>query len=163
MFSKINIFFLWHFLTKSKHPMTLKIKDKKLVWRNCMLDNFITRKCELQGSFCVTRIRIRVTQKDRIQINNTGINRTITDQSDSYCQFELADWSRPLMAAGCWLVNRNVFGCIGALPWECGGSRLYTKKHRQDQSSTRRSRTLAECISGNSGLTFLMNRNSFVA
>ena len=28
MFSKINIFFVWHFLTKSKHLMTLKIKDK---------------------------------------------------------------------------------------------------------------------------------------
>ena len=28
MFSKINNF-LWHFLTKSKHYMTLKIKDKK--------------------------------------------------------------------------------------------------------------------------------------
>ena len=28
MFSKINIF-LWHFPTKSEHPMTLKIKDKK--------------------------------------------------------------------------------------------------------------------------------------
>ena len=31
MFSKINIFFLWHFLTESEHHMTLKIKDKKLL------------------------------------------------------------------------------------------------------------------------------------
>ena len=30
MFSKINNF-LWHFYPKSKHFMTLKIKDKKLV------------------------------------------------------------------------------------------------------------------------------------
>ena len=37
MLSKINIF-LWHFLTKSKHLMTLKIKDKKLFARNCILD-----------------------------------------------------------------------------------------------------------------------------
>ena len=41
--SKINIF-LWHFLTKSKHPITLKIKDKKLFGRNCILDSFITGK-----------------------------------------------------------------------------------------------------------------------
>ena len=39
-------YFLWHFLTKSKHHMTLKIKDKKLFGRNCILDNFITRKFE---------------------------------------------------------------------------------------------------------------------
>ena len=39
------------YLTKSKHPMTLKIKDKKLFKRNCILDNYITRKFELQGSF----------------------------------------------------------------------------------------------------------------
>ena len=32
---------LWHFLTKSKHLMTLKIKDKKLFGRNCISDNFI--------------------------------------------------------------------------------------------------------------------------
>ena len=31
--------------------MTLKIKDKKIFERNCILDNFITRKFELQDLF----------------------------------------------------------------------------------------------------------------
>ena len=31
--------------------MTLKIKDKKKFGRNCILDNFITRKSELLGPF----------------------------------------------------------------------------------------------------------------
>ena len=39
IFSKINIF-LWHFLMKFNHLMTLKIKDKKF-GRNCILDNDI--------------------------------------------------------------------------------------------------------------------------
>ena len=34
-----------------KINMTLKIKDKKLFERNCILDNFITRKFELHGVF----------------------------------------------------------------------------------------------------------------
>ena len=34
-----NKYVLWHFLDKSKHPMRLKIKDKKLFGRNCILDN----------------------------------------------------------------------------------------------------------------------------
>ena len=43
-----NKYFLWHFLTKSIHPMTLKIKDNKLFGRNCIL------KLEVQGgSFCI--------------------------------------------------------------------------------------------------------------
>ena len=36
-----KIFCKYHFYTKSKHLMTLKIKDKKLFGRNCILDNFI--------------------------------------------------------------------------------------------------------------------------
>ena len=66
--------------------MTLKIKDtkllchlksksKKLFGRNCVLDNFITRKFEKHGVFLwikdpdpvFSRIRIRVTKKDRIR------------------------------------------------------------------------------------------------
>ena len=43
MFGEINIF-LWHFLTKSKHRMRLKIKDKKLFCQNCILYNFIKRE-----------------------------------------------------------------------------------------------------------------------
>ena len=35
MFSKIKKF-VWHFLNKFKHIMTLKIKDKKLLLRNCI-------------------------------------------------------------------------------------------------------------------------------
>ena len=35
---------LRHFLTKSKHLMTLKIKDKKLFGRNRIFDNFIWRE-----------------------------------------------------------------------------------------------------------------------
>ena len=31
--------------------MTLKIKDKKLFGRNCILDSFITRKFEFHGVF----------------------------------------------------------------------------------------------------------------
>ena len=31
-------------LIKPKHLMTLKIKDKKLFGRNCILDNFISRE-----------------------------------------------------------------------------------------------------------------------
>ena len=42
MLSKI-IIFVWLFLTKSKHLLTHKIKDKKLFGRNCSLDNFIWR------------------------------------------------------------------------------------------------------------------------
>ena len=38
MLSKINIF-LWHFLTESKHPMTLKIKDKKFIMTLKIEDN----------------------------------------------------------------------------------------------------------------------------
>ena len=34
-------FFFWHFLTKSNHLMTFKIKDKKLFGRNCIFDHFI--------------------------------------------------------------------------------------------------------------------------
>ena len=68
-----------------KINMTLKIKDKKLFGRNCILDNFITRKFELRGVFLwikdsdpvFSRIRIwiRVTQKDRIRIRirNTAV------------------------------------------------------------------------------------------
>ena len=43
MFNKIkkNV---WHFLTKSNHLMTLKIKDTKLFGRNCILDNDIKRE-----------------------------------------------------------------------------------------------------------------------
>ena len=55
--------------------MILKIKDKKLFGRNCILDNFITRKFDLQGVFLWLQdpdpdpvfSRIRVTQKDRIR------------------------------------------------------------------------------------------------
>ena len=70
--------------------MTPKIKDKKLLChikskirklfgRNCVLDNFITRKFELHGIFLWIkdpdpdpvfsriRIRIQVTKKDRIR------------------------------------------------------------------------------------------------
>ena len=43
MFFEINKFLL-HFYTKSKHFLTLKIKDYKLFWRNCILDNFIQRE-----------------------------------------------------------------------------------------------------------------------
>ena len=41
-----KLYFLWHFLTKSKHAMsmTLKINDKKLFRRNWNLDNFIQRE-----------------------------------------------------------------------------------------------------------------------
>ena len=38
---KQNKYLLWHFLTKSKHPMIIKIKDKKLIGRNFIFDNFI--------------------------------------------------------------------------------------------------------------------------
>ena len=34
---------------------------------------------------------------------------TITDQSDSFRQFEVAGWSIPLMAVGCRFVNIHVF------------------------------------------------------
>ena len=57
--------------------MTLKIKDKKLFGRNCILDNFITRKFELHEVFLwikdpdpvfsLSRFRIRITPKDRIR------------------------------------------------------------------------------------------------
>ena len=68
--------------------MTLKIKDKKLLChlkskiktlfgRNCILDNFITKKFEKHGVFLwikvpdpvFSRIRIliRVTKKDRVR------------------------------------------------------------------------------------------------
>ena len=51
MFSKINIF-VWHILTKSKHLVTLKIKDKKIILTTLYFRQFyITRKFELQGSF----------------------------------------------------------------------------------------------------------------
>ena len=53
---------------KSKHPMTFKIKDKKLLGRNCILDNFITRKFELQGSFFwITDPDPGDSKKDRIR------------------------------------------------------------------------------------------------
>ena len=56
--------------------MTLNIKNKIFFGRNCILDNYITRKFELHGVFLwikdpdpvFSRIRIRVTQKDRIQV-----------------------------------------------------------------------------------------------
>ena len=38
--------------------MTLKIIDKKLFGRNCILDNFITRKFELHGTFLAPTIYI---------------------------------------------------------------------------------------------------------
>ena len=41
----------WHFLTKSKHFMTLKIKDKKIVWTKLYFRQFFTAK-KLHGSFC---------------------------------------------------------------------------------------------------------------
>ena len=55
--------------------MTRKINDKKLFGRNCILDNFITRKFELHGVLLWIKdpdpdslfSRIRVTQKDRIR------------------------------------------------------------------------------------------------
>ena len=54
--------------------MTLKIKDKKIIMTKLLFRQlYITRKFELQGSFCAlkdpdpdpvfSRIRIRVTQK----------------------------------------------------------------------------------------------------
>ena len=44
MFVKINKF-LWPFLTKSKHLMTLKIKDKKIILTKLYLRQFnLTRK-----------------------------------------------------------------------------------------------------------------------
>ena len=50
---KQNTYFLWHFLTKSKHLMTLEIKDKKVIWTKLNFRQFyITRKFELQGYFC---------------------------------------------------------------------------------------------------------------
>ena len=53
----------------------LKSKIKKLFGRNCILDNFITRKFDYHRVFLwikdpapvFSRIRIRVTQKDRIR------------------------------------------------------------------------------------------------
>ena len=40
--------------------MTLKIKDNKIIWTKlCFRQFYITRKFELQGSFCGQRIRIR--------------------------------------------------------------------------------------------------------
>ena len=51
--------------------MPLKIKDKKLFGQNCILDNFITRKCELHG------VSLWIKDPDpvfsRIRIRNTGI------------------------------------------------------------------------------------------
>ena len=85
MFSKIN-HFLWYFDTKSEHLMTIKIKDKKLILTKLLLRQFyITRKVELQGSFCVWRIRSQYflgsgsgwsnkTGSDRIRIRNTEYN-----------------------------------------------------------------------------------------
>ena len=62
------------FLTKSKHLMTLKLKDKKIIWTKLYFRQFyITRKFELQGVFLWKKdpdpvfSRIRVTQKDRIR------------------------------------------------------------------------------------------------
>ena len=103
MFSNVNSF-LWHFLTKSKHPMTLKIKDKKkLFGRNCILGNFITRKFELQGVFLWIKnpnpvfSRIRNTCLDRmIQL---GVGTAITLLSPLF---------RPHDTVGCWYSNNFV-------------------------------------------------------
>ena len=35
---------LWHFLTKSKHHMTLKIKDKKIIWTKLYFRQFFNEK-----------------------------------------------------------------------------------------------------------------------
>ena len=43
MFRIINIF-IWHFPTKSKHAMTLKIKDKKNIWRKLDFRQFHDEK-----------------------------------------------------------------------------------------------------------------------
>ena len=51
MFSKINNC-LWHFYTKYKHLMTLKIKKKIFLTKLYLRQFYITRKLELQGSFC---------------------------------------------------------------------------------------------------------------
>ena len=53
MFSKIHNF-LWDFPTKSKHLITLKIKDKKIILTNLYFRQFyIPRNLELQGSLWV--------------------------------------------------------------------------------------------------------------
>ena len=62
--------------------MTLKIKDKKIIWTKLYLGQFyVMRKFELQGSFFDKGSGIfsdpdPVTQKDRIRIRNTAFNKT---------------------------------------------------------------------------------------
>ena len=63
---------LCHFLTKSKHPMTLQIKDNKLFGRNGILDNYnekilITGVCLWIKNPDPLFSRIRVTQKNRLR------------------------------------------------------------------------------------------------
>ena len=71
------------FYTKSKHLMTPKIKDNKIgLTKLYFRQLYVTRKFELQGSFCVysvfsVYIQIRAAQKDRIWIGNTGTNATM--------------------------------------------------------------------------------------
>ena len=49
--------------------MTLKIKDKQIIWTKLYFRQFYNEKIWITGVFS----RIRVTQKDRIRIRNTGL------------------------------------------------------------------------------------------
>ena len=75
MFLMFNIihYFLWHFLTTFKHLMATYNQRYKFCLQKLYFGQYyITKKIELQGSVCRLRIRIRLTQKDRIRIRNTG-------------------------------------------------------------------------------------------
>ena len=59
-----------HFLPDKNISWHLKLKIKKLFYKNCILDNIILyiEKSRFTRFFCGLRIRIRLTQKDRIRL-----------------------------------------------------------------------------------------------
>ena len=59
MFSKIN-YFLWHFLTKSKHLMTLEIKDKIII----LTKLYFIQKILYNEKIRVTRVFLWIKDPD---------------------------------------------------------------------------------------------------